>query len=193
MAYRVVAILKRLVAYLREAWPDVAIFFARRCSLFFSTSPGLLWDSGPLFYCRTNRQYRALLDLAKPLMEKAKSLYAHTNKPVRLFTSFYYQAQTWACARRIICKAEITTRGQNTRFVVTNLESSRALLYLPKCLLVLADRWENFIKNHKTFLHSDRTSCHAFGANQFRLFLHSAAYVLLHTLAHIGLQGTTWI
>ena len=51
---------------------------------------------------------------------------------------------------------------------------------------------ENFIKNHKTFLHSDRTSCHTFQANHFRLFLHSAAYVLMHSLAAIGLRGTSW-
>ena len=51
---------------------------------------------------------------------------------------------------------------------------------------------EGFIKNHKTFLHSDRTSCHRFMANQFRLFLHSAAYVLLHALKDIGMQGTGW-
>ncbi len=51
---------------------------------------------------------------------------------------------------------------------------------------------EGFIKNHKTFLHSDRTSFHTFEANHFRLFLHSAAYVLLQTLAEIGLRGTTW-
>ena len=51
---------------------------------------------------------------------------------------------------------------------------------------------EGFIKNHKTFLRSDRTSCRAFGANHFRLFLHSATYVLLHTLARIGLRGTKW-
>tara|TARA_B100001146_G_C16086390_1_gene392974 strand:- start:211 stop:519 length:309 start_codon:yes stop_codon:yes gene_type:complete len=51
---------------------------------------------------------------------------------------------------------------------------------------------EGFIKNHKTFLHSDRTSCHRFMANQFRLFLHSAAYALLHALKDIGMQGTGW-
>ena len=51
---------------------------------------------------------------------------------------------------------------------------------------------ENFIKNHKTFLCSDRTSCHTFQANHFRLFLHSAAYVLMHSLAQIGLRGTKW-
>jgi len=31
-------------------------------------------------------------------------------------------------------------------------------------------------------LHSDRMSCNDFHANQFRLFMHSVAYVLLHTL-----------
>ena len=125
-------------------------------------------------------------------MEKAKSLYEQTGKPVRLFSSFYYQAQTWACAYRILCKAEMNEKGQNTRFVVTNLESSRAS-FIYQNVYCARGQMENFIKNHKTFLHSDRTSCHAFGANQFRLFLHSAAYVLLHSLAHIGLQGTKWM
>ncbi|MCP4151606.1 MAG: IS1380 family transposase, partial [bacterium] len=41
---------------------------------------------------------------------------------------------------------------------------------------------ELFIKDHKLYLKSDRTSCHKFAANQFRLFLHSAAYVFIHTL-----------
>ncbi|MCE2440950.1 MAG: transposase [Candidatus Latescibacteria bacterium] len=55
-----------------------------------------------------------------------------------------------------------------------------------------AGRMENFIKNHKTFLYSDRTSCHTFQANHYRVFLHSAAYVLMHSLAQIGLRGTKW-
>jgi hypothetical protein len=49
---------------------------------------------------------------------------------------------------------------------------------------------ENYIKNHKTFLHSDRTSCHRFEANQFRLLLHSAAYMLLHAFQELLLLGT---
>lgn len=51
-------------------------------------------------------------------------------------------------------------------------------------------RMENFIKDHKNALHSDRTSCHRFTANHFRLLLHSAAYVLLHALAEKGLRGS---
>ena len=52
---------------------------------------------------------------------------------------------------------------------------------------------ENFMKSHKTFLHSEKRSCPAFEANQIRLFLHIAAYVLLHSLAHDGLAGTKWV
>lgn len=51
---------------------------------------------------------------------------------------------------------------------------------------------ENYIKAPKLFLHADRTAGHRFAANQFRVFLHSAAYVLMHTLRTQGLRGTVW-
>ena len=51
---------------------------------------------------------------------------------------------------------------------------------------------ENEIKDHKRYLKSDRTSCHRFEANQFRLFLHSAAYVLLDTLRREVFKTTPW-
>ncbi len=41
---------------------------------------------------------------------------------------------------------------------------------------------ELFIKDHKNGLKSGRASCHKATANQFRLFLHSAAYMLMHAL-----------
>ena len=188
---QLVAILKRLVVYLRAAWPGVAIFL-RGDAHFSCPQVQDFCLTHDLYFILGQTANTRLLTLAKPLMDQAKSLYAQTEKPVRLFTSFYYQAQTWSAARRILCKAEISDRGQNTRFVVTNLESSQAS-FIYQSVYCARGQMENFIKNHKTFLHSDRTSCHAFGANQFRLFLHSAAYVLLHTLAHIGLQGTKWI
>jgi len=49
---------------------------------------------------------------------------------------------------------------------------------------------ENLIKDHKLALKSGRTSCHSFMANSFRLMLHSAAYVILHTLREKALTGT---
>jgi hypothetical protein len=51
---------------------------------------------------------------------------------------------------------------------------------------------ENDSKDHKLFLHADRTSCHQCAAHQLRVFLPSAASVLLHTLSTTGLQGTAW-
>ncbi len=46
------------------------------------------------------------------------------------------------------------------------------------------------IKDHKLYLKSDRTSCNRFLANSFRLLLHSASYVLIHTLQKEVLVGT---
>jgi len=49
---------------------------------------------------------------------------------------------------------------------------------------------EGFIKEHKNYLKSDRTSCTKFEANQFRVFLHSAAYVILQALREKALRRT---
>ena len=46
----------------------------------------------------------------------------------------------------------------------------------------MAERGENSIKDLKNVLKADRLSCHRFWANQFRLLLHSAAYVLMFAL-----------
>lgn len=110
---------------------------------------------------------------------------------MRLFTTFQYQAKSWSRPRRILCRVEVSNLGLNVRFVVTNLKYARPqqrydLMYCGR------GQMENFIKNHKTFLQSDRTSCHTFLANAFRLILHSAAYVLLHTFCEKALEGTRW-
>ncbi len=46
------------------------------------------------------------------------------------------------------------------------------------------------IKDHKNALKSDRSSCISAVANQFRLYIHSAAYVLMHNLRKTALRGT---
>jgi hypothetical protein len=49
---------------------------------------------------------------------------------------------------------------------------------------------ENRIKEQQLGLFADRTSCHDFQANQFRVLLSAAAYVLMETLRRVGLAGT---
>jgi len=46
------------------------------------------------------------------------------------------------------------------------------------------------IKEHKCHLFSDRLSCREHLANQFRLMLHSAAYIIMHRLRERLFAGT---
>ena len=48
----------------------------------------------------------------------------------------------------------------------------------------------NRIKEQQLGLFADRTSCHDFLADQFRVLLSAAAYVLMETLRRVGLAGT---
>ncbi len=80
--------------------------------------------------------------------------------------------------------------GTNVRFIVSSLNIRAKILYEQGyCARGAA---ELRIKDHITYLLSDRMSCNNFKANQFRLFLHSAAYVLIHTLQSEVLQGTVF-
>jgi len=188
---QMVSILKRLVAYIRNRWPQVKIFL--RGDGHFSVPEVHDWCEGhEVEYVLGQAGNSVLKKQAAVLLGQASQLYHDTGEKVRLFTSFFYQAESWRKPRRIICKVEVGALGENLRFVVTSIQSSRPS-FLYKTIYCARGRMENYIKNHKTFLHSDRTSCHRFQANQFRLVLHSAAYVLLHTLAQEGLKGTQWI
>jgi hypothetical protein len=130
-----------------------------------------------------------LMKNAGMLMARATKLFKYTGRKVVLFHSFYYQAGTWSRPRRVVVKVEVTEQGQDTRFIVTNMEQAKASVLYRQ---IYCGRGEDelYIKDHKLYLKSDRTSCHKFEANQFRLFLHSAAYVLIHALKTEVLRGT---
>jgi hypothetical protein len=184
------SILKRLVGYIRERWPEVDVFL--RGDSHFNAPEVRSWaDGNGVFFVLGQTAYSTLKKKVATSLDQARELYHRIGKKVRRFTSFYYQADSWEKPRRIIAKVEVSAEGENVRFVVTNLRSSRPS-FIHDDIYCARGRMENFIKNHKNFLHSDRTSCHSFRANQFRLFLHSAAYVLLHTLAEKGLEGSQW-
>jgi len=97
-----------------------------------------------------------------------------------------YRAQSWEGFRRVVMKAEVMPEGTNRRFVVTNLLAEPKELY---DFYVRRGEVENRIKDLKLGLAADRLSCHRFLANQMRLLLHAAAYVLMHTIRQL-LGGT---
>lgn len=186
------AILRRVFAAIRKAWPKVQITL-RGDSHFSTPEVHEVCEKYRLSFILGQAPNSKLHELGAPLMEQARAQAEEgaEEEPVRLFTSFDYQAKSWKHPQRILYKAEVTQGKANPRFVTTNIPD-RTPKFLYEKVYCARGRAEGFIKNHKTFLHSDRTSCHRFEANQFRLFLHSAAYVLMHALQHIGLQGTRW-
>ncbi len=185
------AMLKRVLDHLLMVWPRVRICL-RGDSHFSAPEVHDLCDEYGIDFILGQAVNKKLNALGAPLMEQAEALAEQTEEPVRLFSRFDYQAGSWSRPRQIIYKAEITNGKANPRFVVTNIRN-RTPKFLYEKIYCARGRMEGFIKNHKTFLHSDRTSCHRFSANQFRLFLHSAAYVLLHALKHLGMRNTRWM
>jgi hypothetical protein len=126
--------------------------------------------------------------LAEPLMDRAEAAYRLTEQKQRLFGEVQYAAGTWKRKRRVIAKAEYTHRGANPRYVVTNLEGQGQWLY--EELYCARGDMENRIKEQQLDLFADRTSCHQWWANQFRLLLASLGYTLLATIRRFGLKGT---
>ena len=183
-------ILKRVVAYLRQAWPQVELFL-RADSHFSVHQVHDFCDRHEVHFVLGQASNSRLKELVAPWLTQAQALYREQGKKVRLFTSFSYQADSWSQPRRLVAKVEVSSLGDNVRFVTTSLDS-RQPSFIYDRISSARGRMEGFIKNHKTFLHSDRTSCHSFKANQFRLFLHSAAYMLLHALAEKALPATQW-
>lgn len=188
---QMLSVLKRLVKHLRQAWPDTLIVV--RGDSHFAYPEVMQWveRQARLHYVTGLTSNRVLQKLAHQVVEQAKRAYARDGGKVTRFHSTRYQAGTWLWPRRVVIKVEVSEQGVNTRFVVTDLEqASTKVLY--RQLYCARGQAENEIKDHKRYLKSDRTSCHRFLANQFRLFLHSAAYVLLDTLRREVLKGTPW-
>ncbi len=130
-----------------------------------------------------------LKKMAAPLQDKAKRRFLRTGQKVRLFSSVRYRARRrWPRSYRVVIKAEHQAIGPNVRFVVTNL-SGRAQGLYDGCYVARGEACENSIKDLKNVLKADRLSCHRFWANQFRLLLHCAAYVLMYAI-HRAARGT---
>ncbi len=110
-----------------------------------------------------------------------------------VYTDFAYAAGTWDRERRVVCKAEVVRlEGReprlNARFVVTNLPGKAQRIY--ERIYCQRGEVENRIKELFDVA-IDRTSCSRFRANQLRVLLAAAAYVLLQEL-RLAARGTAW-
>jgi hypothetical protein len=171
------SVLKRIVGRLREAWSGVKIEiradagFAVPAVYEYCEREAIGYTIGLI----SNPRLEAI---AEPLLERAKrESEERGGQRVRLVSDAPYRAGSWESPRRVVYKAEMLEKGENTRFVVTSHRGDE-----PRKLYdwyVRRGESEGWIKDFKRALKADRLSCMRFYANQFRLLLHAAAYWLL--------------
>jgi hypothetical protein len=181
------AVLKLLVKRLRKAWPEVGIIvrgdsgFCRRRILAWCERNGV----GYVIGLAKNSRLNAMTELQR---ERLARQFEQSQLKQREFAELRYAARTWKSERRVIARLEHMEKGDNPRYVVTNLEGTASSLY--EKLYCARGEMENRIKEAQLGLFADRTSCQRFTANQFRLLLSSLAYILTERLRTLALAGT---
>lgn len=179
-----VAILERLLPKLQSAFPRARI----RVRLDGGFGAPAVLD----FLDEANVEYVVGLTATAPLkrrarkaLAQAKRSFRETQTTVPVFEDTLYKTKkTWPHRRRVIYKAEVVQcpgrdPKDNLRFVVTNLRQAPERVY--RIYTGRGDA-ENRIKELKNDLGMDRTSCTRFLANQMRVLLTAAAYVLMQEL-----------
>jgi len=182
----IVSYLKRIVERIRHEWPDTILVY-RGDSHYSAPEVFAFIDQQNDCYSVTGLTRNSLL------LKHVESMIEHVKQQsagFKRYHSIMYKAASWSKPRKVIAKVEMTDIGKlNVRFISTDMQDAKAKELYEEIYCARGND-ELYIKEHKTYTKSDRTSCHRFLANQFRLFLHSAAYVLLHSLRSNMLKGT---
>jgi hypothetical protein len=183
--------LKRIVAQIRQAWPQVKVVI--RADSGFCREEILRWceEDGVDYVIGLAQNPRLVAAIAAEL-EQVRERFEATRQPARVFAELRYRTlDTWSRERRVVAKAEHLAKGANPRFVVTSLSvEDRAAQPLYEEDYCGRGEMENRIKEQQLHLFADRTSARTMRANQIRLFCSSIAYVLLEALRRLGLAGT---
>lgn len=180
-----IGVLRRLLALLRIAFPRAR--FLVRLDGGFAT-PALLdfLDAEPaLDYVVAMAGNAVLTRVAEPATVEARAQSDARGQTAHLYTETPYAAGTWRRERRVVIKAEVVRLSgreprDNPRFVITTLRQTPRFVY--EHVYCARGDIENRIKELHDGLHLGRTSCCRFWANQLRVLLTAAAYVLLQEL-----------
>jgi hypothetical protein len=183
-----VGFLQDLVAAIRARYPDVAITVRGDGGY---GVPEMIEACRALkvHYCFGKARNPVLLRLAQGAQARAEHAEelriarGCRRRAIRTFADFEYRAGNWKQAERVVVKWEITYRSPNPRFFVTDLPAAEGWTphRVQRFYCQRGDR-ENRIKEFKLDMDGGRLSCSTFLANQFRLLLHGAAYLLYQEL-----------
>ena len=183
--------LERIVGRIRQSWPEVSIVI--RADSGFCRDDLLRWcEDHHVDYVMGLANNDRLKSESAEAMTQAEAEFNATGTPARVFKDFRYRTRhSWTSERRVVGKAEFLEKGANPRFVVTSLSPERlGARALYEDFYCARGDMENRIKEQQLDLFADRTSAATMRANQLRLYLSSAAYMLMHALRRLGLKQT---
>src|SRR3989442_3660806 len=174
---------RRLLRQLRAAFPD-AVLRIRLDGGFASAKLFAFLEQAQVEYVVAMASNVRLEKRARRLMGKARVRSRESGQTEHLYGATWYAARKWKRRRRVIIKAEVVPHPgrapkNNPRFVVTNLGDDPETVYQLYCQ---RGDVENRLKELHHGLEMDRTSCSRFLANQFRVLLTLAAYILFQEL-----------
>jgi Transposase DDE domain group 1 len=178
-------LLRRLIDMLRLAFPK-ARFLVRLDGGFATPEIFDVLDAEPrLDYVVAMAENPVLARHAESAMVEARSVSERSGQTEHVYTEAHYAARTWPHERRVVIKAEVVRLPgreprDNPRFVITNLRQTPRWIY--EHVYCARGDIENRIKELHDGLQIGRTSCCRFWANQLRVFLTAAAYVLMQEL-----------
>jgi hypothetical protein len=187
------------VSLLRRLLPKLALAFPRaqlrvRLDAGFATPAVFDYlEAADVEYVVAMANNAVLTRHAEPYVAPLRSVVATTQDTATTYGEAAYQAGSWPAARRTIIKAEVVWHHgreprDNPRFVITNLRQTPEWIYTH--IYCARGDSENRWKELKLALAFGRTSCTRFWANQLRITLTAAAYVLCQEL-QLRLDRTT--
>jgi hypothetical protein len=191
--------LQKIVSAIRNRCPNSRIIV--RGDSGFCREEVMSWcENNDVFYCLGLARNSRLLEKLDDALFRARLTACLTGGYARVFTDFNYQTRdSWAIARRVIGKAEIIKKGENPRFIVTNLpkdgfeQDQMNRFTATACyeeFYCARGEMENRIKEQQMDLFADRTSTHYMDSNQLRLYFSTFAYFLVERLRCLTLKGT---
>ncbi len=187
-------LLRRLLRLLRRAFPQ-ARFLVRLDGGYAAPEILDFLDAEPrLDYVVAMGENAVLTRLAEPAMAQVRQLSEASGQTEHLYLETAYAAKSWPHVRHVVIKAEVVRVAgraprDNARFVITTLDRTPRFVYT-RVYCARGDI-ENRIKELHHDLAIGRTSCTRFWANQLRVLLTAAAYLLLQEV-RLRAARTRW-
>jgi len=179
-----IGVLKRLLPKLWRAFPSARLRV--RLDAGFAT-PDIFdhLEAAGVEYVVAMGSNPVLARHAEPYLVPLRPVVATTHDTATTYGEAAYQTRTWLAPRRTIIKAEVVWHQgreprDNSRFVITNLRQTPEWIYTH--VYCARGDSENRWKELKRALAFGRTSCTRFWANQLRITLTAAAFVLFQEL-----------